>query len=195
MTRDQREDVEGRFESSTTAAARMFAEHSADALTRRPREDSWSAAECVAHLSLTAAASAPLVEEAVADLRARGRVSDAPDRMDWLGRLLRWTLEPPPRLRTGTAAPFQPQRVEPLDEVLSEFRRQQSRLLAALRSAEGLVLSARKVVSPFDSRVRYNAYAMFRILETHERRHLWQAQRAVSSTGPGPRREARDRSG
>jgi hypothetical protein len=109
--------------------------------------------------------------------------------MDWLGRLLRWTLEPPPRLRTGTTAPFQPQRVEPLADVLPEFRRQQSRLVAALRSAEGLDLSARKVVSPFNSRVHYNAYAMFRILETHERRHLWQADHAVSGTGQDPRGE------
>ena len=184
MTRDQVEELEGGFESSTTAAARLFAEHPADALTLRPEEGSWSAAECMAHLSLTAAASVPLLEEAVVDLRARGLVSDAPDRMDWLGRLLRWTLEPPPRLRTGTAAPFEPRGAEPLDEVLPEFRRQQSRLVAVLRSAEGLDLSARKVVSPFNSRVRYNAYAMFRILETHERRHLWQAKRAVSSAGP-----------
>jgi hypothetical protein len=76
--------------------------------------------------------------------------------------------------------------VEPLEDVLPEFRRQQSRLVAALRSAEGVDLSARKVVSPFNSRVRYNAYAMFEILETHERRHLWQAEHAVSSTGPNP---------
>jgi hypothetical protein len=41
-------------------------------------------------------------------------------------------------------------------------------------------LSVRKITSPFDSRVRYNVFSMFRILETHERRHLWQAEQAVS---------------
>jgi len=190
VTRGQREALEARFESCTAAAAQLFADHSAAALTRRPGETAWSAAECVAHLSLTAAASAPLLDEAVADLRARGLASDAPDRMDWLGRLLRWTLEPPPRLRTGTTAPFEPQRVEPLHDVLPVFRRQQSRLLATLRSAEGLDLSARRVVSPFNRHVRYNAYAMLRILETHERRHLWQAEQAVSGKEQDPTGES-----
>jgi hypothetical protein len=40
-----------------------------------------------------------------------------------------------------------------------------------------------KVTSPFDSRVSYNVFSMFCILETHERRHLWQAERAASPAG------------
>lgn len=58
--------------------------------------------------------------------------------------------------------------------------RQQARVVDVLRAAEGLNLSERKIRSPFDSRVRYNVFSMFRILEMHERRHLWQAEQAVS---------------
>ena len=101
--------------------------------------------------------------------------------MDWVGRILTWSLEPPPRLRTRTAAPFRPPPVEPVSGVLPAFAGQQARLVELLRAAEGLDLGAARVVSPFDSRVRYNAYSTFRVLEAHERRHLWQAARALAA--------------
>jgi hypothetical protein len=183
MTPSQREDIERKLNASSSAAARLFESHSGEQLTRRPAETAWSAAECVVHLSLTASVAIPLLEAAVADLRSRGLFTKSPSRMDWMGRMLRWSLEPPPRFRTKTTAPFQPLRVEPLDEVLPEFVRQQARAVAALRAAEGLDLSRAKVTSPFDSRIRYNAFSMFCILETHERRHLWQAERSASNVG------------
>ena len=38
-----------------------------------------------------------------------------------------------------------------------------------------------KLVSPFNARLKYNALAAFRILAAHQRRHLWQAERALES--------------
>jgi hypothetical protein len=67
-----------------------------------------------------------------------------------------------------------------LSAVVPEFLEQQARLVAALRAAEGLDLTRAKIASPFDRRVKYNIFAAFRIVETHERRHVLQAERAVS---------------
>ena len=68
---------------------------------------------------------------------------------------------------------------------LEENRAEYERLIEVLRSAEGLDLRTRRVTSPFDARVGYNAYAMFRVLETHERRHLRQAERAAAEEEAG----------
>ena len=178
MTPNQRQELESQIVACTRDAKRLFEEHDETRLTRRPGEQSWSAAECLVHLNLTAAAATPLLEEAVADLRARGATTENPSRMDLMGGLLRWFLEPG-RFRARTAAGFVPPPAVPFGEVLPEFRRRNDRLIEVLRSAEGLDLRTRRVTSPFDARVGYNAYAMFRVLETHERRHLRQAERAA----------------
>ena len=181
MTREQREQIEQKLAASSAVATRLFESHSTEQLRRPPRPESWSAAGCIVHLSLTAAAYAPLLDAALRDLRDKGLRRASASRMDWKGRLLNWSLEPRPWLRMKTTARFQPVNVGPMAEVLREFLRQQNGLVRALRSAEGLDLEAGSIASPFNERLQYNVFAAFGILETHERRHLRQAEAAVSS--------------
>jgi DinB superfamily len=129
VTPPQREELEEKLKANSDVAASVFERYSAAQLSRRPAEGSWSAAECVVHLSLTTAAAVPLLEPAVADLRSRGLVSSFPSQMDWIGSILRWSLVPPPRFKTRTTAAFQPLQVEPVSEVLPEFMRQQARVV------------------------------------------------------------------
>jgi hypothetical protein len=49
-----------------------------------------------------------------------------------------------------------------------------------------LGLEAGSIPSPFNARLKYNVLAAFRILETHERRHLRQAEAAVSNLAARP---------
>jgi hypothetical protein len=181
MTPAQVEELERKLQASSAAARRLFEQRSPEQLARRPRPESWSAAECVVHLSLTAEAYVPLLEAALRDLRHKGLRRETPSRMDWTGRMLNWSLEPRAWLRMKTIARFQPVTVAPLGEVLPGFLRHQEGILEALRSAEGLDLEAGTITSPFNERLKYNAFAAFRILETHERRHLRQAQAAVAN--------------
>lgn len=180
MTDEQRLTLERGFSETADAVKRLFDENAHDALMRRPSAESWSAAENIAHLNLTASAMVPLMEQAVADIRAAGLRSTSPGRMGLVAGLLRWALEPPPRFRSRTTTPFVPVSVPSVDAVWSEFLDWHRRTMRLLREADGLDLSARKIVSPFDSRVRYNVFAALRIMETHARRHLWQAGKAIS---------------
>lgn len=182
MTRRQREQIERKLEACSARAAGLFERHSPERLAHRPRPESWSAAECVVHLSLTAAAYAPLLDAAIRDLRHRVLRRATASRMDWKGRLLNWSLEPRPWLRMKTTARFQPVKVGPITEVLPDFVKQQDGTVRALRSAEGLDLEAGSITSPFNEQLKYNVLAAFLILETHERRHLRQAEAAVSSS-------------
>ena len=99
--------------------------------------------------------------------------------MDWLGGILKWTLEPPPMFfsKMKTTKPFQPLEVEPVGEVLPKFLAWQEQLKTSVDEANGLPLDEIKVVSPFDRRVKYNLLSFFNVLLAHERRHLWQAEK------------------
>ena len=149
----------------------------------RPPQGGWSAAECFLHLNLTSERFAPVLEQAVARARTQGRTGTGPFRLDVVGWLLCRSLEPPYRLRTRTPPAFvpNPDGASALKaDVMSAFDTWQSRLSAIARDGEGLALDRVRVVSPFAAGVRYSLYSALRIIPVHQRRHLWQAEQAVS---------------
>src|SRR3954462_13952033 len=73
--------------------------------TVRPHPNSWSAAECLAHLTLTDKAFLPVIQDAIAKARKSRKKSP---HLDPLGSAMRWFMEPPVRLRSTTAPPFVP---------------------------------------------------------------------------------------
>jgi DinB superfamily len=147
-------------------------------LTQQPGPQSWSVAECLAHLNLTSKAYLSLVTMAIENARLGARYGSAPYRMDWKGYLLWWICERHGRFKTKTTDRFKPLSVEPASQVLPEFLSLQDRLLDCLYRANGLALNRIKVTSPFDNRIQYNLYSCFRLLPAHQRRHLWQAAQA-----------------
>ena len=147
----------------------------------RPALTQWSAAECLAHLSLSTEMFLPTLRKTLVDARIRHMTGNGTPRMDVLGRLLRWFLEPPVRSRMKTTAAFVPKSIRAKSEALAEFAALQAKLVDLLHSAHDLPIGKLKIVSPFDSRVKYNVYSAFLILTAHQRRHLWQAEQAVAA--------------
>jgi hypothetical protein len=96
--------------------------------------------------------------------------------MDLVGRTLKWLLEPPARVRVKAPAHLQPVAA---GDVLQSFIESQNKLLEIVSAASGLALDRIMVASPVDSRVRYNVWSAFQVAEAHQRRHLWQAERAA----------------
>jgi len=169
---------------AATAHARQLAAALDDATFHaRPPRGGWSAAECIAHLNLTTAAVLPGIDVAVATGRP-GFADSRPYRCGLLGSLLAWSLEPPVRLRFRTAPAFVPNRTGPKGVILADFERLQRDLASRIQSASGLNLNDLRITSVFNARLSYNVYAAFCILASHERRHLWQAERAVRSIAP-----------
>lgn len=137
----------------------------------------WSAAECIAHLTLTTRVYVPLIDAALAQGTTLAGVPHY--RRDIPGWLLSVLLEPPVRIRLKTLAAFVPASTGTRAEVGAEFTRSQTELVRRIEKASGRDLTALKIVSPFNARLRYNLYSAFRVLAAHERRHLWQAERAA----------------
>src|SRR6266702_8664499 len=94
------EELESEVQDIRSRALALF---SSDPIlaSRRPRENSWSAAECLEHLNLSADPYFPHWVNVIP--RASRRLQpDQPYRMDFWGRILFWMLEPPPRIRFPT---------------------------------------------------------------------------------------------
>jgi hypothetical protein len=64
----------------------------------------------------------------------------------------------------------------PRDHLLAEFERLQADQMVCVTEADGLRLGQMWIRSPFDPRIRYNAYSCLTILPRHQHRHLWQAE-------------------
>jgi hypothetical protein len=173
-------------------AARARLHRLADALAperwaSRPTLESWSAAECVAHLNLTSRAYVPLLRDAFERARGAGEVgTPRRHRRDPVGWLLSISSGPLPaigRFRLGrvrTAPAFVPGGDLPMRAVVAEFDRLQDEQIGLLRAADGLLLGRIEIASPFDVRIHYNAFSVLMILPRHQHRHLGQAERAAA---------------
>ncbi len=140
----------------------------------------WSANQCLSHLTLTADCYDPIIGAAIADARRRGLVQRRPSRPDIVGRILAWTLEPPYRVRAKTIPTIDPTVTTHRTPAWPLFQQSQERQRARLAEADGLQLDAVRVASLFNARVRYNLLSYFLVTLAHERRHLWQAERALA---------------
>ena len=174
---DAIEEVEKELNEATRRAWALVQSTDGRLFTVRPQPSRWSAAECLTHLSISTELFLPVLRNALGPARA-SRKRRKP-KMDLLGRILRWFLEPPIRQRVKTTAPFVPKAVRTKADAFTEFAALQEKLIELLRDAQDADLR-QKIVSPFDKRVRYNLYSAYRIVAAHERRHLWQAEQAVA---------------
>ena len=146
-----------------------------------PARNEWSVAECLIHLNLTSRAFLPRIREAINRGRELGLGSTGRYRRDIVGWFVYWLTEPPVRFRIKTTAPFVPAGIEPRDRVLATFDTLQEQLVACVSEADGLALGRLRIVSPFDSRLKYNLYSCLTIIPAHQRHHLAQAERVLES--------------
>lgn len=144
-----------------------------------PAPGSWSASQCLEHLSISSDAYFPVWQQVIANAGPRRVALHAPYPMDFWGRLLSWILEPPSRIRSKTPIAFEPAADREIGSVLDGFLDRQERIIATLHRCRGRAIDQVKMASPVDPRIRYSIWSSFVIVAAHERRHLWQAEKAV----------------
>jgi len=170
------------FERLAAEADALVAPLSEDQFTWRPAPGSWSVAECIDHLNVTARLYLPQLDESIAEATRRGLYGEGPFAHDLVGRLFVRTMEPPARLRVKAPTSFQPvQRSR--SEIMAAFRAYQVQFVDRLRQASGLDLRRAKVHSPANSWIKMSLNSGFALMAAHERRHLWQAQRVIAAAG------------
>lgn len=175
-------ELRDQFEKISDRASALANSVAPATIARRPKPDAWSVAECLAHLNLSADNYFPIWAAESDRARQQGLLGGEAYRLDLWGRMLVWTLEPPPKFRFSAPPKFQPaSNVESAEQVLPAFLDHQRRILDALNQARGLAIDKIKIASPFDARMRYSIWSSFCVTASHERRHLSQAQQALES--------------
>lgn len=160
----------------------------AERWAERPAAESWSPAECVAHLNLTAQAYLPLLRDAIQRARARGGPAPSRYRRSLIGWMLWRSMGPGQGMKVKTVASMVPNAGAPPAELVAEFDRLQDAQVELVGQMDGLPMDRVNVASPFSARVKYDAYSALTILPRHQHRHLDQAERAwaaVSGRNPG----------
>ena len=144
--------------------------------TWRPGAHSWSMAECLLHLNMVGGRCVHLLENTLADARARGLVGHGPFRYSWVGKWILANTEPPSRHKYRAPRAVTPASGQPATEVLPAFRRLQDQLALQLEQASGLDMEHIKVPAPEARFLRFNLHLTFAWIAAHQRRHLWQAR-------------------
>jgi DinB family protein len=182
-------ELEAQFRDLSAAASALRGRFAATAFAARPRPDSWSAAECLAHLNISADPYFPIWRDALEQSAPASGLPREAYRLDFWGSVLVWTLEPPPRFRFPTPRRFEPIDSGSIDEVLPALVERQETILRVIDGSRRIDLEAIPVTSPFQRRVRYSMWSSLCVTAAHERRHLWQAARALEqAAGDAPRR-------
>lgn len=143
---------------------------------QRPCPGKWSMAECIAHLSVTAAVVQKMMRKAITSARERNLLGEGAFPYGWRGHLLIWIAEPPVKFRIpAPQSILPPLTIEHPERVVPDFMKAQDEWENLVREAEGLDLSrvtCGKLTSPF--RCQLSGGLMW--MMAHQRRHLWQAE-------------------
>jgi hypothetical protein len=178
----QLQDLANEFTAARERLHRLAARVPADGWARRPSPDSWSPAECVAHLNLTSRVFIPQLRDAIREARGLGGAGPSRYRLGVIGWLLWKSMQPGKGMKVKTTPKFIPEAVTPPAELVAEFDRLQDEQMELVRAADGLPIHRVRVTSPFNARVKYNAFAALSILPSHQLRHLEQAERALAAS-------------
>jgi hypothetical protein len=136
----------------------------------------WSIAECLNHLAVTNHAMTKPIKEAIVAARAKGLTSNGPFRHGFIGNMLIRSMEPPPRRKFKAPKIFKPVPDKSFDDVTGDFFAAQDEALGLIREAKGIDLGRVKITSPVTRLIKYSLGQAFRLIATHDRRHLWQAR-------------------
>jgi len=166
------------YRFASTEARSVLLYNDEERVRKRPSAANWSPLECVVHLNLSNQAMLPGIRHAVAEA-SESPAEGKKYRMDFTGRFLAWSLEPPALIKIKTSKLTEPLEAEGPEPVLAEFERMHEQLIELLHSSVGKAIDGQKLKSPF-ANLHYNAYSAFRIIAAHDRRHLWQARRALA---------------
>ena len=150
-------------------------------LMRKPREDAWSACECIEHLYITGQQYVPLITGLIQRHRVDRKTSG--DTTLKPGRFARWFIKqagPTNPKKLPAPKRFRPEPGNVDVAILGRFAEQQLVYSQLIDRAKGLPLNRGKFGSPITPLIRFTLGEALLLLIRHQQRHLIQAEKAAS---------------
>jgi len=161
------------FRAIQTASATIVAGLTDEQARWRPSPKEWSIAECIIHLNTATKGYLERLERANREAR---ETDDPPLISTPFGRLFKWWMEPPVRVKLPAPKGFLPPPPdERIHDVMAAFAAMNDRLSAAAMDAARRDFTGVTISSPVSRKLRFTVSDTFGFIAAHERRHLWQA--------------------
>jgi hypothetical protein len=152
-------------------------------LNWKPGADQWSVAQCFDHLVTTNGAYIPIFEKVLSGEKKNTFWERAP----WLpalwGKALIKAVDPESKRKLKAPKVFHPSSGSVDWAVIRRFIDQQNQVIGYIKATEDLDAEKIIISSPVTNLVTYSLMDAYRIIITHEKRHLLQAKRVSETDG------------
>ena len=160
-----------------------FGSLDAGRLNWQPEASRWSVAQCLDHLVTANGQMAAMADAALDATRPRTLWQRLPGVPGLLGRMLIRSQSPDATRRFKAPAKAKPVSSGIDAAIVTRFLEQQRTLIARLDDVSTRDLTAVIMTSPFLGVVTYSVLDGWRLIATHERRHVQQAKRVMATAG------------
>jgi hypothetical protein len=148
-------------------------------LNWKPSAERWSIAQCFDHLITSNKGYLPIIENVRAGTKQTRFVERLPVLPGLAGKLLIKSLDPASTRKLKAPKNFQPAQSDISAGIIDDFISQQEQVIEGMKSTSHLDLEKIIITSPALSFVAYSLMDGYRVIVTHERRHLQQAKRVA----------------
>ncbi|MPY87996.1 MAG: DinB family protein [Luteitalea sp.] len=164
-------------------AQKTFGHLSAEQLNWRPNADEWSVAQCFDHLIVINADYFPVIRNI-----ARGEYkASLKERLPLLPRLfgsmILKAVQPEAQRKLKADPRFRPSSSTIDTDIIAKFDAHQREVIEHMKMTEHVNLRTVIITSPVASFATYSLLDAYKILVTHERRHMTQARRVMGTEG------------
>ena len=144
----------------------------------RPEPQKWSVAQCLTHLCMFNEVDLPHLDRSIAEARGKGWLHPGPYDFGFLTRRFISLIEPPVKRRFPAPKSYTPPPADVSRETtLRRYREVMGAMIARLEAADGLDLRKARTVMPALPLLKMPLGGRFALMASHDRRHLWQAER------------------
>ena|SRR6185369_9267215 len=160
-----------------------FGRSTAQQLNWKPDANQWSVAQCIDHLVTANAAYSPIFEKVLNGEKKNTFWESLPWLPSVWGKVLIKSLDPESKRKLKAPKVLQPSSSNMDEAVVSRFIDQQNQLIRYMTATEDLDLEGIIISSPVTNLITYSLMDAYRIIVTHEKRHILQATRVTEMEG------------
>jgi hypothetical protein len=174
------------FEDSIGRGLDLVGSLDDETLRRRPAPDAWCAADCLEHLSVTMEVYQRRIRTALDESKLRP--ARQKEEMSLLGRIVLRVVEPPASRKFHTPSGFAPGPPPERGTLLRRFDQTHRAMIRLIEETDPIDRMHVKIAAHGSEHFRLPLFDTFAILAAHDRRHLWQAERAAQLPLPSAAR-------
>ncbi|MBO6517629.1 MAG: DinB family protein [Bacteroidia bacterium] len=160
-----------------------FGELTSHQMNFKPSSDSWSIAQNIDHLMAVNRSYYDTIDGMLDGSFTppfHGRIGFV---VNFLGKSILRSVEPSRKRKIKTFPVWEPTLSDFGPAILDDFKREQDMLIEHLRKSEGLLKQGAVISSPANRNIVYTLETAFKIIITHEKRHLAQALEMLRAQG------------